>query len=56
MITFMERICPVCKGKMKKIGDGSEIPNLPFIKIPEWIKESSAYECMSCGYIALWHE
>lgn len=50
----MEKICPVCKGKMKELASGMEIPSLPFIKIPEWIKEAVAYECDSCGYIGLW--
>lgn len=33
-----------------------ELPQIPFIKIPEWIKEAHAYECEACGYIGLWHE
>ncbi len=52
----MKRKCPSCGGEMKKIGDGSEIPSVPFIKIPEWVKEAVVYECTECGYIGIWHE
>ena len=52
----MERTCPVCQSHMKKVASGMELPSLPFIKIPEWIKEAHAYECKACGYIGLWHE
>ena len=40
---------------MEKIGEGKELPNIPFISIPEWIKESIVYECKECGYIGIWH-
>ena len=55
-ITFMEKKCPACDGKMKKVASGNEIPDIPFIKIPVWIKEADAYECEECGYIGLWRE
>ena len=56
MITCMERNCPICGGKMKKVGSGKDLPSVPFIKIPEWIKETVVYECNECGFIGLWHE
>ncbi len=52
----MEKKCPVCNSNMKLIASGKELPSIPFIKIPEWIKEADAYECESCGYIGLWRE
>jgi predicted RNA-binding Zn-ribbon protein involved in translation (DUF1610 family) len=55
-ITFMEKKCPACGGKMVKTASGAEIPDIPFIKIPAWVKEADAYECQECGYIGLWRE
>jgi uncharacterized protein with PIN domain len=52
----MKKICPVCEGNMKKVASGNELPAVPFIKIPEWIREADAYECEKCGYIGLWRE
>jgi len=56
MLTFMEKNCPICGGEMKKVGSGKDLPSVPFIKIPEWIKETVVYECEKCGFIGLWHE
>jgi uncharacterized protein with PIN domain len=53
-ITFMNKKCPACQAGMKKVASGMELPSLPFLKIPEWIKEAHAYECDKCGYIGLW--
>jgi len=52
----MEKLCPICNGKMNKMLSEFEIPSLPFIKIPEWIKEAVAYECENCHFIGLWRE
>ncbi|MCD6481534.1 MAG: hypothetical protein J7L31_04595 [Thermoplasmata archaeon] len=52
----MEKKCPACGGKMVKTASGAEIPDIPFIKIPAWVKEADAYECQECGYIGLWRE
>jgi len=52
----MEKRCPACGGKMKKTASGAELPDIPFIKIPSWVKEADAYECEKCGYIGLWRE
>ncbi len=46
--------CPVCNGNMEKIASGKNFPPIPFIKIPDWIKEVDAYKCASCGYVGLW--
>ncbi|MEM2934827.1 MAG: gamma carbonic anhydrase family protein [Candidatus Thermoplasmatota archaeon] len=46
--------CPACNGNMEKIASGKDFPSIPFIKIPEWIKEVDAYRCISCGYVGLW--
>lgn len=52
----MKKICPTCHEEMIKVASGTELPSLPFLKIPQWIKEAHAFECKSCGYIGLWHE
>ncbi|MBC7081199.1 MAG: gamma carbonic anhydrase family protein [Thermoplasmatales archaeon] len=46
--------CPVCNGNMEKIASGKDFPPIPFIKIPDWIKEVDAYKCNSCGFVGLW--
>jgi len=52
----MKKECPACGGNMEKVAEGKEIPDIPFIKIPQWIKEADAFECQTCGYIGLWRE
>jgi len=52
----MEKSCPICEGEMKKIASASEMPSIPFIKIPDWIKEMDVYECQKCHFVGMWHE
>jgi len=51
----MEKKCAVCGGEMTVFASGSQMPSVPFIKIPSWIQEVDLYKCIKCGFIGLWH-
>jgi len=46
--------CPACGADMNQISSAGEMPPIPFIKIPAWIKDVDVHECQSCHYIGLW--
>ncbi|MEA2053964.1 MAG: hypothetical protein U9O96_02430 [Candidatus Thermoplasmatota archaeon] len=52
----MNKKCPICGEEMKKISSSSDMPSIPFIKIPEWIMEVNVYECQKCHFTGIWHE
>jgi len=52
-VTPMDKKCPVCGAKMDKIP--SDMPSIPFIKLPEWITEVDVYECQKCHFLGIWH-
>lgn len=52
----MKKSCPICKEEMEKIASASEMPSIPFIKIPDWIREVDIYECQNCHFVGMWHE
>lgn len=53
---IMKKSCPICKEEMEKIASASEMPSIPFIKIPDWIREVDIYECQNCHFVGMWHE
>ena len=54
-ICSMEKKCPICGEEMKIFASGSQMPSVPFIKIPTWIQEVDLYKCIKCSFIGLWH-
>ncbi|MDD3492154.1 MAG: hypothetical protein PHZ19_01495 [Candidatus Thermoplasmatota archaeon] len=52
----MHHSCPACGAAMQQVSSAQDMPDIPFIKIPVWIKEVDVFECPACHFIGLWRQ
>ena len=55
-MAVLERKCPKCGSKMNRIAHGSQLPKMPIVSIPDWVRKIALYVCEECGFIEMWME